>query len=193
MNIVEQEANDFFKIKLFKRGRISDLASFKETIEIKLYDFTRDRDKLDFLKVLYNLTKNSIEDYLKAHNKESTFVKERNIAIFAIEQEIDSINTDYLLEVPSNDKFSVEEESTLHSKLNDIIKKLEDQFLAQQVIFEEIESLKDHFNLGKKTWFQLLKGKLIDMTFGGILDKTISSNIFDTLNDGFDNIPNLIE
>ena len=62
-----------------------------------------------------------------------------------------------------------------------------------QVIFEEIEDLKNHFNLGKKNWFQLLKGKVVDLTLKKILNKTIVQEIYNQLSEGFEQAVKMIE
>jgi ribosomal protein L11 methylase PrmA len=92
-----------------------------------------------------------------------------------------------------NDEFSVEQESELHNKLNNILKKLNEQGFGQQIIFDEIEDLKNHFNLGKKNWFQLLKGKVVDLTFKKILNKTIVQEIYNQLSEGFEQVVKMIE
>ena len=46
--------------------------------------------------------------------------------------------------------------------------------------------LKSHFNLGKKNWFQLVKGKLVDLTVNKVLKETIIKEIYDGLSDGFE-------
>ena len=122
-----------------------------------------------------------------------SFEKERKTAIFVIEQEIESINRFYTFEPKSDDVFLSDEESKLHGKLNDIIESLEKQSFGQQIIFEEIEELKNHFNLGKKTWFQLLKGKLIEMTIESVLEKTVAQEIYNNLSEGFEHVKKLIE
>ncbi|WP_028873171.1 hypothetical protein [Psychroserpens burtonensis] len=191
MNIVETEANQFSK-RLFRGGKTNTLENLKSKITMKLYDFNRDRDKLDFLKIL---RVNSIADKEK-HMKTCSgcgYDKEIDIGIFAIDQEIDDINRFYTFEPKSDDEFSVEQESELHNKLNNILEKLEKQGFGQQIIFEEIEDLKNHFNLGKKNWFQLLKGKVVDLTLKKVLDKTIVQEIYNQLSDGFEQVVKMIE
>ena len=41
------------------------------------------------------------------------------------------------------------------------------------MLFEEIESLKSHFGLGKKTWFQLLKVKIVDVAIDKVIEEAI--------------------
>ncbi len=169
MNIVEKEANNFIE-DLYNNGEVNSLGKLKSQLTSKLFDFNRDRDKLDFLKILRQETN-------------TQFPEERDLGLFVIDQEIDGINKYYSFEPKPDDVFSTEEESKLHSKLNEIIDQLNKQGLGQEIIFEEIESLKNHFNLGKKTWFQLLKGKLIDLTIKEVLNKTIVAAIYDNLSD----------
>lgn len=192
MNIVEQEAIDFYRHSFLSRGKINNLENLKSSLTLKLYDFNRNKDKLDFLKILNIRCSEEIEKHMKNCNG-CAYEKERKIAIFVIEQEIESINSYYTFEPKNEDVFLSEEESKLHGKLNDIIEKLEKQHFGQQIIFEEIEELKNHFNLGKKTWFQLLKGKLIEMTVESILEKTVAQEIYNNLSEGFEHVKKLIE
>ena len=64
---------------------------------------------------------------------------------------------------------------------------------GQQIIFDELDELKEHLNLGKKNWFQLLKGKLFDLTVSITLEETVIKGVYETLSDGFEDLPNLIE
>lgn len=188
MNIVEKEASGFIE-DLYEGQEVNNLSNLKSKLTTKLYDFNRDRDKLDFLKVLRQGTIADKEKHLvKCKKVDCPYVKDRDLGIFIIDQEIDDINKFYSPEINDKDKFSSEEESVLHSKLNDIIEELHKQGLGQEIIFDEIESLKSHFDLGKKTWFQLLKGKVIDLTLEKTLDETIVKDIYSKLSEGFTEI-----
>jgi hypothetical protein len=191
MNIVEKEAIEFYEYGFLNSGKYNNLENLKSTLTSKLYNFNRDRDKLDFLKIL---SSTCIDD-VKNHMKTCTgcgYDEERNVALFAIDQEIESINKYYAFEPNKDDKFTTQEELKLHSKLNKIIEDLEKQSFGQQIIFEEIEELKNHFDLGKKTWFQLLKGKLVEITIEGALEKTIVKEIFANLSEGFEQINKML-
>lgn len=186
MNIVEAEA-DYFYRRNFINGGVINVENLKSLLNLKLYNFNRDRDKLDFLKILRNNCEKEIESHLKRGcvGRGCDYEKKREIAIFVIDQEIDEINKYYTFEPQTENKFTSKEESQLQEKLNEIIDELKKQKFGQQIIFEEIEDLKNHFNLGKKTWFQLLKGKLVEMSVENILEKTIIENIFNNLSEDF--------
>lgn len=185
MNQPEKQASEFYEFEFLNSGKFNSLENLKSSLLSKLYSFNRDRDKLDFLKVLQNTC---VED-IKNHMEKCTgcgYDEERNVGLFAIEQEIDSINKYFVFEPNDDDLFTADQESKLHSKLNKIIEDLEKQGFGQQIIFEEIEELKNHFNLGKKTWFQILKGKLLDVAVETAIEKTAVKEIFDFLSDGYE-------
>lgn len=185
MNVVEKEAITFFDRKLYNTART--LETIKSTLEMKLYDFKRDRDKLDFLKILHDKTLIAKSEHAKSCTG-CSFDDTRNLGLFAIEQEIESINEYYYFKSKPEDSFTVELESKLHSKINEIIEKLEKLGIGQEVIFNEIDDLKSHFNLGKKTWFQLVKGKLFDIGIAYGVEKTILESVYSDLAKEVENV-----
>jgi len=188
MNIVEKEANGFVE-DFYDGPEISNLGNLKSKLTMKLYDFNRDRDKLDFLKTVRQGTIAQKEKHMKKCKElDCAFVEGRDIGLFVIDQEIDDVNRLYNFEAQDKDKFTSREESDLHSKLNDIADQLHKQGLGQEIIFDEIESLKNHFNLGKKTWFQLVKGKIIDLTIEKAMDIAVGKEIYSKLSDGFSEV-----
>lgn len=191
MNIVEKEAQEFYQYD-FLNG-VNTLENLKSRLDSKLYNFNRDRDKLDFLKILRTSCVEDVEDHMSRGCTGCGYEEPRNRATFAIEQEIESINSYYSFEPKAEDTFSSQEESNLHTKLNEIIDKLEQQGFGQQIIFEEIEELKNHFNLGKKSWFQLVKGKLIELTLESVLEKTVVQEIYNNLSEGYEHFTKLLK
>ncbi len=192
MNIVEKEAKKFGR-DFYKGLKINNLENLKSKLTSKLHNFNRDKDKLDFLKILLQESVNEKENHSKTCRQNGcVFEDDRDTGIFVIDQEIESINRNYHYEPLPNDAFTPKEEAELHSKLNEIINKLVDLGYGQEIIFEEIESLKNHFDLGKKNWFQLLKGKLLDLTVDEVLDNTVVPLIYNTLAQGFDTVVKMI-
>ncbi|ELM3651472.1 hypothetical protein RYR30_002472 [Flavobacterium psychrophilum] len=189
MNIVEKEALEFYKYDFLNSSE--NLEGLKSALNSKLYSFNRDRDKLDFLKIIRDTCSIELENHKKNCNG-CDYDRQRNKAIFVVEQEIESVNKYYSFEPKKEEEFTTEEESKLHSKLNKILNDLEKQNFGQQIIFEEIEELKNHFNLGKKTWFQLAKGKLFELTVDKVIDKVVCIEIFDTLSDGFEHVNKIL-
>lgn len=187
MTIPESQAKEFAE-DFFNSGKPNTFENLKDRLDTKLYLFRKDKDQLDFLKVLVN----EISSDIQIHEENCTTIgchyrKEREPGIFLIQQEIDEINVRFEFEPKKRDAFSVEDEITLHNKLNEIIEKLNRQDAGQEVLFEEIESLKSHFGLGKKTWFQLLKVKLVDVAIEKGVEITFVQQIYNALADGYVN------
>jgi dsDNA-binding SOS-regulon protein len=78
-------------------------------------------------------------------------------------------------------KFFTKKESDLISKKIDlIILRLEKLGYGQEILFEELEELKDLYTkLNKKNWSQILKGKLLDMVGKKIIDMTVVQLVSD--------------
>jgi len=191
--LVEKEAKNYIEREFYGGLKICNLDNLQSKLKSKLRIFSRDRDKLDFLKICRQESVREKEKHMKSCTKGGCQFEEiRDTGIFVIDQEIDNINRFYKFEPISEDKFTPEEESGLHCKLNEITQKLEQLGVEQEKILVEIESLKNHFNLGKREWFQLLKGKLIDLVIERVLDKENIAVIYDYLSEGFKNITKLL-
>jgi len=185
MTIPESQAQQFAE-SYYNSSKPNTMENLKDRLDSKLYLFRKDKDKLDFLKVLIQEIKLDIENHESdCRHSECKYREDKDSGIFLINQEIDTINEYFTFEPKNEDKFSTEEETSLHIKLNEIIDRLNKQGLGQEILFEEIESLKNHFNLGKKTWFQLLKGKMFDVTIEKGIELTIVAGIYEQLSEGF--------
>ena len=185
MTIPESQAKEFAE-DYYNSSKPNTIENLKDRLDSKMYLFRKDRDQLDFLKVL--VTEIIID--IEKHESECTrkgcqYREEKDPGLFLIQQEIDEINDRFEFESKKDVAFSVEDEIYLHNKLNSIIEQLNRQDAGQEVLFEEIESLKNHFSLGKKTWFQLLKGKLVDVAVEKGIEITIVQQIYNALADGF--------
>lgn len=186
MNIVETQAKTFIKDLYRLERRILNMELLKERIDDKLINFKRNRDKLDFLKVLKVEIENDLRNHLlTCSNSNCGYENQTNIALFLVSQEVDYINETYTYIPKSEDQFSVEEETSSHNKLNEILERLNKQGVGQEIIFEEIESLKNHFNLGKKTWFQLAYGKVFSVTGDKMIGESVSKEIINQITDMF--------
>lgn len=187
MTIPELQAQEFAE-EFFNSSKPNTLENLKDRLDSKLYLFRKDKDQLDFLKVLVDEVNKDIESHEVDCTRDGCcYREERDPGVFLIQQEIDEINERFEFEPKKEDVFSVEDEISLHNKLNIIIRQLNRQDAGQEVLFEEIESLKNHFSLGKKTWFQLLKGKLVDVAIEKGIEIAIVQQIYNALADGFVN------
>ncbi len=192
MNIIEAQANLFLE-ELFPHDLINSMEDIKKRLDIKLLIFRNNRFKLDFLKTLIVVIQDDITNHqANCKTKDCEYDKEKRIGVFLIEQEIDYINETYIFIPKSDDEFTVEEETSLHGKLNEILDRLNNQGLGQEILFNEIESLKNHFNLGKKTWFQLAYGKVFSVTGDKMIEESVSKEIINQITDMFNHSVKLI-
>jgi hypothetical protein len=87
------------------------------------------------------------------------------------------------------DKISNSKEE-IHEKINEIIETLSKLGLGQEVLFEELEDLKDLYGkIDKKNWGQLLKGKLIDLGLSQVINMDTVNMIYKELTKQLLNLP----
>jgi hypothetical protein len=194
MNIVEQEATEYAEYEFFNGELHSTVENLTDRLSSKLYSLKRKKDKLIFLNILRKeIEKEKLEHEKTCSTQNCSISKEKNTGIFVVDQEIEEISQSYEYQPKYEDEFSSEQKSDLQSTLNDIKSKLSELGFGQQIIFDELDELKEHLNLGKKNWFQLLKGKLFDLSVSKVLEETVIKDIYESLSDGFENLPNLID
>lgn len=186
MNVPEAQAKNFAR-QYFNSSKPNTLNNLAERLNDKLYVFKREIDKLNFLKVLIPEIHFDIDKHEETcATNGCRYREDKAEGLFLIQQEIDFINESFVYEPRQEDTFSTEAETALHNKLNEIIENIKQQGLGQEILFEEIESLKNHFSLGKKTWFQLLKGKMVDVAIDKGVEIIVVQQVIDALADGYD-------
>ncbi|MAY52473.1 MAG: hypothetical protein CMC75_04305 [Flavobacteriaceae bacterium] len=75
-----------------------------------------------------------------------------------------------------------ESQNEINNKIDKIIAILEKQNFGQEILFNELQELKELYpKLSKKNWGQVLKGKLIDLGFAQIINQEIAEKIFTEL------------
>lgn len=194
MNVVEKEAVEYAEYEFFNGEVNCTLVNLSSDLSSKLYSLKRKKDKLFFLNVL----RKEVLNQKLEHEKDCSTVncaisQEKETGLFVIDQEIEEISQSYEYQPKQTDEFSSEQKSELHNSLNEIKDKLTELGFGQQIIFDELDELKEHLNLGKKNWFQLLKGKLFDLTVSKTLEETIVKEVYEQLSSGFENLPDLID
>jgi hypothetical protein len=79
------------------------------------------------------------------------------------------------------ENFSEEEKKEVNRKIDEVLSELHKLHLGQEIIFNEIDELRNLLTLDKKNWRQNLKGKLLDIGLGQLLDKETVEWIYRTL------------
>ena len=194
MNIVEKEAVKYAEYEFFNGEFNCTVDNLSSDLSSKIYSYKRKNDKLFFLNILRKEVLNQKLEHEKTCSKTNCGIsQEKETGIFVIDQEIEEISQSYEYQPKYADEFSSEQKSELHNSLNGIKEKLSELGFGQQIIFDELDELKEHLNLGKKNWFQLLKGKLFDLTVNKVLKETVIKEVYEELSAGFENLPELID
>lgn len=169
------------------------IESLSEHLDDKVRVFNN-KNKLYFFTVL---RKKVLEDKIQ-HEKNCTgcsYSEDRDNALFIIDQELEALDKHYTPETKNGDVLSHEERANLHVKLNEILDRFQKLEFGQQIIHEEIEKvgeeldiLKQHFSLGKKSWFELAAVKLMKMGVEYGIEETVIKGIFNELTQQVENV-----
>ncbi len=81
-------------------------------------------------------------------------------------------------------KSKKKQESEINYRIDLVLSKLENLGYGQQIIFEEIEELRGlSKKLNKKTWSQVIKGKVVDLALSEFISKETATFIYESLVD----------
>lgn len=109
-----------------------------------------------------------------------------------LKRDLKSQEEDIATSIPEGSDFSEEDRSNANSRIDDILSELEKLKMGQEIIYtdvlNELNEMREMFFLNKKTWRQLLTGKLVEMVAAGVVSETISKRIADTINPGVTNL-----
>ncbi len=160
----------------------------KDLLLRKLFDLYSD----EFYPIRYILLGNGIYlqkkreefEYLRILQEEE-LIESQNIAKIAdakltligklyVEEKYKLFTPDY--ESINNDK------QEISSQIDELKLKLKELGVGQEVIFNELDELKELYSsLNKKNWGQLLKGKIIDLGIEQVIDKDVAEMIFKSI------------
>jgi hypothetical protein len=187
MDVVEKLARRSY-LENIENGR-GNIRSSISSIKTLVYDFELKLDKIKFLSVHINLVDEEYQNHLKdCTSPDNCRENEDSEAlIFYLQQELVSLGVEL-----SEDTFTHEEKMSKDLHLQEILKKLEEVKIGNQIIYDdllkEIQELKDFYFLGKKKWHHLLVGKVVEMTVGGIISETLSKDLINFVKPSLGNL-----
>lgn len=181
-SVIENDAKLFTRRLVQKSG---SLKMAKDFLDEKLVNYTTEKNKFDFLTSL----RRSIQQELVEHKKTCTqadcqYDKGSELGYFVIDQELQFLSKYF---EPSNheEQFTADEKVAMNAKLDEVLEKLNTQSMGQEIIFNEINELREHLSLDKKNWSQLLKGKLYDLAVDKGVDLVVVQLIYNTIAQSF--------
>lgn len=190
MTVVEKDAIRFSRDL---NQNVATVDNIKSKLTSRLYNFNSEKDKLYFLSVLRDSIK-GMKDKHESQCITPNCVQSEGweVILYCIQDEYKSISQYYTPEVETEKEFTYEEKINLHNKINDVLENLSHIKMGQEIIFDELDTLRQHFNLDKKSWFQLLQMKLITMCSDKIIDKAIVEDVYSTLSKEVANVTTYI-
>lgn len=88
--------------------------------------------------------------------------------------------------------FSINDRKETNDLLHKILNELEVLKLGQEITYDDLkdsfEELKEYYFLNKKTWQQLVMGKVMEMVASGVISETASKAIVKIVNDNYKSI-----
>jgi hypothetical protein len=174
-NVIETQAAKFVEANEFRSIEPYERDGYQRRLQSALYSYRDEADKLIFL---YKVNTGT-SDVLSKHQEKCkepgcAEVPYYNQLEFFIEQEIVGIN-------PTTEFFDTSEKIEFDSRIDEVLTKLHELQIGQQVIFDEIEELKSMPNIKKKTMAEVVKGKIVDMAVKKALDPEILAWIYEKL------------
>jgi hypothetical protein len=189
MNIIQQQAVDFFERKFNERGKYQE---FIEKVRTQLYEYRKDSHKLEFIDHIMTLLKQDYDKHLKvceyANDKGQCFVnKNYENTLFFIQNEREE-----LIEILPSSDFTIQEKTNINESLQLILVDLDKIKMGQELTYDdlltELNELKEFYYLNKKHWSQMLIGRLTEMVASGIISETVSKDIVETVTKHYDGL-----
>lgn len=187
MDIVEKLAKRSYQDNIeYSRGNIRNSVN---NIKLLVYDFDSQIDKIKFLNFHINWVDEEYQKHLEGCTSPNDCQtnEDAETLIFYLQQELKALGVEL-----NEDTFVYQEKINADLKLEDILKKLEEVQLGNQIIYDdllkEFEELKSLYFLGKKKWHQLLAGKVVEMSVGGIISETVSKDLIGLIKPSLNNL-----
>lgn len=175
MDFIKRKAKDFTDEHYL--GGIESVHKLVSEARYIVSDIDNHMDKIKFLNLLLEKNNLNYSEHLKVcKNKDDCPLNYSYESVaYYLSQELERLGVKL-----DGDIFTEEEKNQAESKIDQILKDLTEVKLGQQIIFEEINEMRNLYFLGKKKWYQLIIGKAFEMAASGIVSETISKQIIDT-------------
>jgi len=175
MDLVLQKAKRFYEYNHVDNKTLNEVLT--QTIS-ETNSFFDTLDKLSFLKFLITKHSEEVKDhekFCKEDPQKCNYSITLRYYVFGLENEIKRLSH-------AEDKFNDTELSDIKAKLDKILNAMNILKDGQEIIYDdllkEFEELRGSVNIGKKTWRQLLLGKMFEMTASGVVSETVSKRYY---------------
>lgn len=145
-----------------------------ESIRKSIQDIGDDSDKIKVLLICLDQTTLSLLTHQRScvsPNGCQTDEAYSGLQYF-LRQDLANLNV-----VMDQDTFTLDQRNLANTKIDDLQDEIKKLGLGQQIIFENIEEVKELYYYGKKRWFQIVIGKLTEMALAGVIAETASKKL----------------
>lgn len=180
MNIIQKQAAEFYRLNM--RESLTKHPEFVDEVKSELFNYRKTAHKVEFLQWIISKLKMDFDRHYEiCENKENCQINETyENSLFFLQNELEEIEASL-----SENDFTSLAKTEMNEKLDEIIDHLKLLSLGQEITFdglsEQLEEFKALYYLDKKTWKQLLLGKLEDFTVAGIVAEKISKPLLELL------------
>jgi hypothetical protein len=180
MNLIEKQAQKF---SMFELDTNKPYHNFIGLVKFEIGQYSQISHKIQFLETVMFQTKLEYEEHLqKCTSIENCSINFYYESVIFFLNEIRNDLKKHL----SKEDFNESDILRYKTGIDDILIKLNDLQLGQQLTYddfiEQFDEMKSYFYLNKKTWNQILTGKLLEMVAAGVVSETISKQIIETFN-----------
>lgn len=175
MNLIQKQAENFV---IFKMNDNEPYQEFVGQVKFEINQYSQIPHKVQFLETVMFEAKKEYEEHLpKCKDLEGC---PQNLfyesVIFFLNEERQNLSKDL-----TSEEFKESDILRYKTGIDEILEKLNKLELGQQLTYddfiEEFEEMKSYFYMNKKTWQQMLAGKLLEMVAAGVVSETVSREI----------------
>ncbi len=191
--VLESLANKFFDD--FNENKIDhqfDASAYPNHLRSEVCKIARPEDQVIFMRQV--LTKNA--EAKKKHLLKCSYPGDRekcpetnvhNVIAYFTNQEIEKLTR----QSDSDESFSVCEIAQINDALDEVMAKLRELQLGQEVIYSEIDELKSMTHLKKKTFMEVVLGKVVKVAGDKVTDPEVLRWIYERITGS--GVPKLLE
>jgi hypothetical protein len=175
MNLISKQAEKF---SLYNLDSNKSYQEFIKLVNQELLQYSRCSHKVQFIETVMCEVRKEYEEHLPdcttKDDCDQNFYFE---SIIFFLNELRKIQNESLTE----QEFKEVDIIRYRTGIDEILNKLNEIQLSQHFTYDDFsdqfEELKSYFFLNKKSWNQMLAGKLLEMVAGGIITETVSKQI----------------
>ncbi|MEY3499196.1 MAG: hypothetical protein RL308_865 [Bacteroidota bacterium] len=180
MNLIEKQAEKFARFKMNSSKSYQD---FIGLVKFEVNQYSQIPHKMQFLETVMFQAKLEYEEHLPKCTSlencpENLYYESVIFFLNELRHELSKNLT--------KEEFGETDILRYKTGIDEVLTKINDLHLGQQLTYDDFsdqfEEMKSYFYMNKKTWNQMLAGKLLEMVASGVVSETMSKEIVEILN-----------